>query len=72
VYVLRDGPPRAVPVTVGLSDGDVTEVVAGDLREGDVVITGEEATSATAARATGGLAGLFRPPGGPRSGRPAR
>lgn len=39
VYVLRDGKPVAVPVTVGLSDGRRTEVKSGDVSEGTTVIT---------------------------------
>lgn len=44
VYVLKDGVPTAVPVTVGASDGRTTEVVSGVLAEGARVIvetTGE-------------------------------
>lgn len=32
--------PKAVPVRLGLSDGTHTEVVSGDLKEGDEIITG--------------------------------
>lgn len=39
VYVLRDGKPVAVPVRVGASDGSYTQVV-GDIKAGDLVITG--------------------------------
>jgi HlyD family secretion protein len=40
VYVLgADGTPQAVQITVGESNGSVTEVVSGDLREGQEVIT---------------------------------
>jgi HlyD family secretion protein len=39
VWVLRDGQPEAVPVTVGATDGRVTEVTAGDLKPGMLVIT---------------------------------
>jgi HlyD family secretion protein len=40
VYVLgADGQPQAVQITVGESNGSVTEVVSGDLREGQDVIT---------------------------------
>jgi HlyD family secretion protein len=40
VYVLgADGQPRAVQIVVGESNGSVTEVVSGDLREGQEVIT---------------------------------
>ena len=43
VWVLRAGAPRAVALHTGLSDGTLTEVVDGDLREGDLVIV--DATS---------------------------
>ncbi|HUZ75176.1 MAG TPA: efflux RND transporter periplasmic adaptor subunit [Stellaceae bacterium] len=41
VWVLRDGAPVAVPVVLGLDDGNFTEIVKGDLRPGDAVITAE-------------------------------
>jgi len=37
-WALRDGHPSAVAVHLGLSDGMVTEVTGGDLREGDAVV----------------------------------
>lgn len=40
VWVLRDGQPVQVPVRIGGTDGSYTEVVGGELREGDQVITG--------------------------------
>jgi HlyD family secretion protein len=39
VWVLRDGKPQQVNVHIGVSDGSLTEVVEGDLKEGDAVIT---------------------------------
>lgn len=39
VWVLRDGVPTAVSVTIGLSDGRHTEVKTGNLSEGEQVIT---------------------------------
>ncbi|TAK06147.1 MAG: efflux RND transporter periplasmic adaptor subunit [Candidatus Manganitrophaceae bacterium] len=39
IWVLKEGREIAVPVTLGLSDGNFTEVVAGDLKPGDAVIT---------------------------------
>jgi HlyD family secretion protein len=39
VWVLRGGQPQAIPVTTGISDGSLTELSAGDLHEGDEVIT---------------------------------
>ncbi|HRH00982.1 MAG TPA: hypothetical protein PLR99_32285, partial [Polyangiaceae bacterium] len=38
VYVLRGGEPVAVDVRAGLTDGTSTEVLSGDLREGDLVV----------------------------------
>src|SRR5687767_8285630 len=47
VWVLgQDGKPERRRITVGLSDGSATEVVEGDLREGDMVITGQTLTGA--------------------------
>ena len=41
VWVLRNGEPFAVPVVTGLDDGNYTEIVQGDLHQGDQVITAE-------------------------------
>lgn len=38
VYVLRNGHPESAEIHTGLSDGTVTEVTGGDLKEGDQVI----------------------------------
>jgi HlyD family secretion protein len=38
IWVLRGATPEAVTIHVGLSDGTVTEVVDGDLGEGDKVV----------------------------------
>ncbi len=35
-----DGKPQAVPVRLGLSDGTTTEVIGGDLKEGQEVLVG--------------------------------
>lgn len=43
IWVLREGQPVAVAVTVGLSDGESTEIVGGDLQKGDAVIVDTEA-----------------------------
>jgi len=40
VFVLDHDTPRPVAVTTGLTDGTRTVVVSGDLRAGDVVVTG--------------------------------
>lgn len=38
VYVLEGGQPKAVRITVGITDNRMTEVVSGDLKEGDKVV----------------------------------
>ena len=40
VYVLVNGEPQPREVSVGISDGRVTEITSGTLKEGDLVITG--------------------------------
>jgi HlyD family secretion protein len=40
VWVLEDGTPKPVTVTLGLKDGNFVEVAAGDLREGQEVLVG--------------------------------
>lgn len=42
VWVLRDGKPVRVAVTLGLDDDTYTEIVGGDLKIGDQVITSEQ------------------------------
>jgi HlyD family secretion protein len=47
VWVLgQDGKPERRRITTGLSDGTATEVVDGDLKEGDMVITGQQISGA--------------------------
>jgi HlyD family secretion protein len=43
IYVLRDGEPVAVAITVGISDGRMTEIVSGNLKAGTPVITEQRA-----------------------------
>ncbi len=50
-----DGKPAAVTVQLGISDGNFTEIVGGELKDGQDVITG-----------TGERPGTARPGGGPR------
>ena len=40
-WVLRNGKPTAVPVTVGIEDGASAEIVKGDLAQGDQVVVAE-------------------------------
>ncbi len=47
IWVLREGAAVAVPVTSGISDGRMTEITAGDLKVGAIVIT-DQRTAATA------------------------
>jgi HlyD family secretion protein len=42
VWVLRDGQAVSVSVTPGISDGEMTEITGGDLREGMRVITDQQ------------------------------
>jgi len=53
VWVLRQGQPVAISVVTGLDDDTFTEIVSGDIKPGDQVITGEQA---------GGSASPGRPP----------
>ena len=51
VYVLKDGQPRAVHVGIGISDNRMSEVLGGNLKSGDKVITSDrQATSANSTR----------------------
>jgi HlyD family secretion protein len=38
VWVLEDGKPKRVAITPGISDGTYTEIVSGDLKEGQQII----------------------------------
>jgi HlyD family secretion protein len=47
VWVMgQNGKPERRRITVGLSDGSATEVVDGELKEGDMVITGQQISGA--------------------------
>lgn len=60
VWVLRDGEPVQVPVRIGASDGTYTEILSGELREGDEVITGGGPRPDPAEQARGGRGGGVR------------
>ena len=46
VWILgADGNPKAVNVRLGLTDGSMTEIVSGDIREGSEVIVGQQAAN---------------------------
>jgi HlyD family secretion protein len=62
-----DGSPVAVPVTLGLSDGAMTEIAGGELQEGQEVIVGTaSATAGGTARPGAGGTGSPATPSGPR------
>ena len=67
VWVMgQDGKPERRRITVGLSDGAATEVVDGELKEGDMVITGQQISGSNASSTN-----TSRPPGfgnAPRTG----
>jgi HlyD family secretion protein len=52
VYVLEAHKLRAVPVQTGISDGRVTEIVAGELKPGDSVVVGAQEAAAETAPST--------------------
>jgi HlyD family secretion protein len=62
----QDGKPQRRRITVGLSDGVGTEVVDGQLQEGEMVITGQNVTSATRTPSTQAAPGFGG--GAPRVG----
>jgi len=69
VWVLgQDGKPQSRRIKVGLSDGASTEVVEGDLTEGEMVITGQTLSGAKATGSsqtqTPGFGSAPRTPGG--------
>jgi HlyD family secretion protein len=45
IWLLRDGKPVPTPVVVGLDDDSFTEIVSGDVKLGDLVITAEQAAT---------------------------
>jgi HlyD family secretion protein len=49
VWVLRDGRPLQIPVTVGLDDDTAAEITGGTLTPGDQVIVSEQSRSAAGA-----------------------
>jgi HlyD family secretion protein len=63
VLVLADGQIRLVPVTVGITAGDLTEV-SGDLQEGDQVVITTLSSSTANTNFPGGGFFIGGPPGG--------
>lgn len=71
VWVMgQDGKPQSRRIKVGLTDGTSTEVVEGNLQEGEVVITGQTVSGSSATQRTGqssttpGFGGAGRGAGG--------
>jgi HlyD family secretion protein len=58
IYVLRGGEPTSVQIHTGLTDGTQTEVIDGDLKEGDQVVVdatgGDTPAAAAPAQGAGG------------------
>jgi HlyD family secretion protein len=52
IYVLDGGRLQAVPVLTGISDGRLTEIVAGDLKPGNQVVVGMPEAAADAGQST--------------------
>ena len=74
VWVLgADGKPQSRRIKVGLTDGASTEVVEGNLQEGEMVIIGQTITAANKAQSTQspapGFGGAPRTGGAPGGGR---
>jgi HlyD family secretion protein len=64
VWVLGDdGKPKAVPVTLGITDGVMTEVTSGDLKEGQEVIVASVSEAPASQPFGGGAGGGRRGPG---------
>ena len=61
IYVLDAGKPKKIAVVTGLTDGKFTQIVAGNLKAGDEVVTGQEEGSGG-----GGARGQTGGGGGPR------
>jgi HlyD family secretion protein len=59
VWVMHGDTPSPVTVTIGLSDGTNSEIVSGDLHEGDQVATEQEGGTAAAASAQPQMKRLF-------------
>lgn len=55
VWTLQDGRPVPIPVTVGLSDGDNTEILAGDLKPGLLLLVNGVREDKAEGSPTGGL-----------------
>ncbi|HUS12574.1 MAG TPA: efflux RND transporter periplasmic adaptor subunit [Pyrinomonadaceae bacterium] len=68
IWVLgQDGKLQSRRIKVGLSDGASTEVIEGNLQEGEMVVTGQTLSSATRTQSTNAAPGFG---GGQRTGAP--
>jgi len=73
VWVLgQNGKPERRRITTGLSDGTATEVVDGDLKEGDMVITGQQLSSSSTRSTNSTPPGFGGAPRGAGGGGPRR
>jgi HlyD family secretion protein len=69
VWVLgADGKPQARRIKIGLTDGAATEVVEGNLQEGEMVITGQTISAANKAQSAQSPAAAPGFGGAPRTG----
>lgn len=41
IWLLRDGAPQSVPVEIGASDGKLTAIAGGELKDGDAIVVDE-------------------------------
>lgn len=60
VTILYDGEQINIPVTVGLSDGTMTEVTSEQLREGDTILVSGMTSSSTNSGSSTGLPGRIQ------------
>jgi multidrug efflux pump subunit AcrA (membrane-fusion protein) len=63
VMVMRDGVQTEVTVVIGLAGDDVTEIVSGDVKEGDLVVTSTSSTTQKTTTTTPRGIGMFGGPG---------
>ncbi len=53
VWILEKGKPKRVPVSLGISDGNYTELVSGEIKEGQELIVESLTKAKTATRPSG-------------------
>jgi HlyD family secretion protein len=53
LWVLAEGTPKRIPVTLGVSDGSYTEIVSGDVKEGQEIILEAVSKAKSSAQPTG-------------------